>query len=296
MGLIEDNIVGLIGLAIFLLWVGFTCVRTIRPTCRGIIERVGKYHSYQESGLVILAPFIDRLIEVNITEQMVNADSQEVITKDNLNAMVDAQIYFKVRADEQNIKRSQYAVNNCKYQIVQLTRTTLRAVMGNLTLTEANSERAKLNDKLANELKKQTEGWGVEVIRAELQEIQPPKDVQETMNNVVKANNTKIAAVDYATAAETQADGKRRAAIKEAEGEAKAITTIANAKAEQIKVVNEAAQKYFKDNAVVLKKLETAEAILKDNTKIIVPSGSDLVNVVGESVGIIPLNKKGDKL
>ena len=150
-------------------------IRTIRPTERGIVERMGRYHAFYGPGMVVLFPFIDNLVKINITEEMVNAESQEVITADSLNAMVDAQIYFKVQPDEDSVKKSQYAVNDYHYQIVQLARTTLRAIIGSMTLTEANTSRNKLNQMLASELQEQTKQWGIQVVRAELKEIQPPQ-------------------------------------------------------------------------------------------------------------------------
>ena len=111
------------------------------------------------------------------------------------------------------------------------------------------------------------------------------------MNNVVKAENEKIAALDLATAIETKADGERRAEIKKAEGIAKAITLKAQADSEAIKLVNEAAEKYFVGNAQLLKKLETVAVALQDNSKIIVPGNTDLVNVIGNLAGApIPVN------
>jgi regulator of protease activity HflC (stomatin/prohibitin superfamily) len=275
-------------------------LKTVRPTERAIVERFGKFNSYHEAGLLIVIPFVDNVVRVNITEQMVDATKQEVITKDALNATVDAQIYFKVMDGAEHVKRSQYSVNSYFHQIVQLARTTLRAIIGEMSLAEANSMRNRLNQMLAEELQKETEKWGIEVVRAELKEIEAPQDVQATMNEVVKAENTKIASRDYAEAAEIKADGERRAQIKiaeahrqaqilQAEGESSAIEQIAKAKAKQIELVNKAAQEYFKGQAVELKKLETASEVLKNNTKYIVPEGSDLINVISESAGLSPL-------
>jgi regulator of protease activity HflC (stomatin/prohibitin superfamily) len=138
----------------------------------------------------------------------------------------------------------------------------------------------------------ETQSWGIEIVRTELKEIDPPKDVQETMNKVVKAENEKIAAIDSATAAETVADGIKRAKIKEAEGYKQSKILHAEGEAEAIKLVNEAANKYFIGNAQLLKRLETLEASLKNNAKIVIPTGSELVNVIGEMAGVLPLTKK----
>jgi regulator of protease activity HflC (stomatin/prohibitin superfamily) len=223
---------------------------------------------------------------------MVDAQPQEIITNDNLNASVDAQVYFRVKSDEESVKGSTYRVNNYRLQIVSLARTTLRNIIGTLTLKSANSERGKINAELYKTLHNETQTWGIEIVRTELKEIDPPSDVQDTMNKVVKAENEKIAAIDSATAAETVADGIKRAKIKEAEGYKQSKILHAEGEAEAIRLVNEAADKYFVGNAQLLRKLEALETSLGNNAKIVVPAGSELVNIIGEMAGIIPLERK----
>jgi regulator of protease activity HflC (stomatin/prohibitin superfamily) len=269
-----------------------TGIRIIRPTQRGLIERLGKYHNFANPGFHWIIPVIDKMYMVNVTEQMVDAEPQEIITNDNLNASVDAQVYFRVKADEESVKGSIYHVNNYKWQIVNLARTTLRNIIGTLTLKSANSERGKINADLYRTLHNETQSWGIEIVRTELKEIDPPKDVQETMNKVVKAENEKIAAIDYATARETVADGEKRAKIKEAEGYKQSKILHAEGEAEAIKLVNDAADKYFIGNAQLLRKLEAMETSLEKNSKIVIPTGSELVNIIGEMAGIIPLDRK----
>jgi len=273
----------------------FAGIRIVRPTQRGLIERLGKYYHFANPGFHWIIPIIDKLFMVNVTEQMVDAEPQEIITNDNLNASVDAQVYFKVKADEDSVKGSIYNVNNYKYQIVNLARTTLRNIIGTLTLKSANSERGKINAELYKTLHTETQSWGIEIVRTELKQIDPPRDVQETMNKVVKAENEKIAAIDSATAAETVADGVKRAKIKEAEGFKQSKILHAEGEAEAIRLVNEAADKYFVGNAQMLRKLEALEASLGQNAKIVIPTGSELVNVIGEMAGIVPLIKKEAK-
>jgi regulator of protease activity HflC (stomatin/prohibitin superfamily) len=267
-------------------------IRIVRPTHRGLIERLGKYKKLADPGFHWIIPVVDRLFLVNITEQMVDAEPQEIITNDNLNASVDAQVYFRVKADEDSIKGSTYDVDNYQWQIVNLARTTLRNIIGTLTLKSANSERGKINTELHETLHKETKNWGIEIIRTELKQIDPPSDVQETMNKVVKAENEKIAAIDSATAAETVADGIKRAKIKEAEGYKRSKILHAEGEAEAIKLVNEAADKYFIGNAQLLRKLEALEASLGNNAKIVIPTGTELVNIIGEMAGIVPLERK----
>ena len=274
------------------LFIFFLGIRIVRPTHRALVERLGKYHHFANPGFHWIIPFIDRMFNVNVTEQMVDAEAQEIITNDNLNATVDAQIYFRVISDELSVKSSQYNVNRYQWQIVNLARTTLRNIIGTLTLKSANSERSKINTELHKTLTEETKTWGIEVIRAELKQIDPPSDVQETMNKVVKAENEKIAAIDFATARETVADGEKRARIKEAEGARQAKILFAEGEAEAIRMVNEAAETYFVGNAQILRKLETVEKAMSENTKFVVPAGSDLVNVISEMAGIVPLKSK----
>jgi len=279
-------------IAVIVLILFFSGIRIVRPTHRGLVERLGKYKRFAHFGFNWIIPIIDRIFQINITEVMVDAQPQEIITNDNLNARVDAQVYFKVKEDEENVKNSQYNVYNYQWQIVNLARTTLRNIIGTLTLKSANSERGKINSELQKTLREETKSWGIDIVRTELKEIDPPKDVQETMNKVVKAENEKIAAIDFATATETMADGARRAEIKKAEGVRQARILEAEGEAQAIKLVNEAANQYFIGNAQLLRRLETVEKSLATNAKIVVPANTELINVIGEMAGVLPLPKK----
>ena len=268
-----------------------TGVRVVRPTSRGLVERLGKYRCLATPGFNWIIPMVDRMFLVNVTEIMVNAEPQEIITSDKLNARVDAQVYFKVKSDEESVKNSQYNVNSYQYQIVNLARTTLRNIIGTLTLKSANSERGKINSELQRIMRDETTHWGIEIVRTELKEIDPPLDVQETMNKVVKAENEKVAAIDFATATETMADGARRAQIKKAEGIKQAKILEAEGEAQAIQLVNEAADKYFVGNAQLLRRLITVEKALSENAKIVVPANTELVNIIGDLAGVLPLNR-----
>ena len=270
-------------------------IRLIRPTHRGLVETLGRYRRFAQPGFNWLIPFIQKLYRVNVTEVMVDAEPQEIITNDNLNARVDAQVYFKVKPDEESVKSSIYNVFDYRSQMVNLARTTLRNIIGTMTLKSANSERGKINSELQKTLRGETAQWGIEIVRTELKEIDPPKDVQETMNKVVKAENEKIAAVDFATATETMADGARRAEIKKAEGVRQAKILEAEGEAQAIRLVNEAADRYFVGNAQLLRRLEMVEKSLSTNSKIVVPAGSELINVISEMAGVLPLPKRREK-
>jgi len=280
-------------------------IRIIRPTTRAAVETLGKYTRFQKSGITYIIPIFQRMFSINITEQLVDVTRQEVITKDNLNCTVDAQVYFKVGDTEEELKSALYKVHNYQRQIVQLARTTLRNVIGDNDFKTVNSQRGKLNVEVFTTMEKETAHWGINIVRVELKEIEPPKDVQDTMNMVIKAENDKQAAIDFANATETKAEGDKRARIQtakgikesqilEAEGEAKAIVTVAEAKAKQIELVNSAADKYFKGNAQLLEKLQVTRDSLDKNSKIILTKdGISPTLVINESDStVIPTRKK----
>jgi regulator of protease activity HflC (stomatin/prohibitin superfamily) len=299
MFIIGLNTIAYVLIAAGVLIILFAGFKTVRPIERGVIERFGRYQRTKEAGLTWIIPMVDRMYKVNITEQMVDVLPQQVITKDKLNAEVDAVVYYLIK----DVKASIYNVDDHRAQLTSLARTTLRAVIGNMTLTDANEKRSDINSRVETVLDKETNSYGVEVLRVEIQKIEPPTDVQDAMNKVVKAEQEKIAARDMATATETRADGDKRAEIKKAEGikrglvlsaegEAAAIKAVADANATKIKVVNEAAQKYFVGNAQILKKIEAVEISLKDNAKIIVDT-SKVQTIVTEAAGITPIPGKG---
>ena len=280
-------------------------IRIIRPTHRAAVETLGKYTRFQKSGITFIIPVIQKLYSVNITDQLVDVMRQEVITKDNLNCTVDAQVYFKVGDSEQELKNALYQVNNYEIQIVQLARTTLRNVIGDNMFRDVNSQRGKLNQEVFDTMAIETKDWGITIVRVELKEIEPPDDVQETMNMVIKAENDKQSAIDFANARETKADGERRAQIKEAEGikqslileaegKAQAIERVAQARAREIELVNEAAEKYFIGNAKDLKKFEVTQASLESNSKVVLTekgvSPTLVLNQAEEK--IIPVEKR----
>lgn len=223
---------------------------------------------------------------------MADIQPQEIITEDNLNAEVDLVVFYQVKSDPDSIKASLYSVNNFHQQIVTLARTTARNVIGGMLFKDVNSKRKELNEKLADILRTETGKWGVEVVRVELKDIVPPGDVQETMNQVIKAENAKRSAVDFATAKETEADGSRRAAIKaaegkkqaqilEAEGEKESSVLIAKGQAEAFELIN----KSFTGGSKELKHLEVLENSLKNNTKVVITEKGINPNII---IGALP--------
>lgn len=288
------------GTGLFLVFVGTVIyfiagMRVVRPTHRGLLETLGKYSKFCQPGFHWIWAGFQDIVLVEITEEMTEAESQEIITSDNLNANVAAQVYYKVRDNEESVKNSEYVVNDYEDQIVSLCRTTLRNIIGGMSLTEANTGRSKINQELQSILQKEANNWGIEIVRTELKEINPPPRVQEAMNNIVIAENEKKAAKDFAVAAETKADGLRMAALKaasgekdsnimRAEGEKQAIILKSQGQAEAIKIFSDAAKANFTGEAQLLRKIDATVESLKNNSKIVVmDKGQSLFNVIGDA-------------
>jgi len=257
-------------------------IKIIRPTQRALVERLGKYKKFYEAGFHYVIPFIDKIIKVNITERMMDVRPQDIITKDNLNARVDLVVYYQVKREAENVKASRYNVDDFEHQIISLAQTTARNVIGDMPFKEVNSQRNKLNKELAMVLDEQSDAWGVKVVRVELKEIQPPKDVQETMNRVIKAENLKDASKDEATAKEVLADGEKRAKIKQAEGQKQATILKAEGEAKAFDMINKA----FKENAQLLKALEVTQASLQNNAKIVLTEKGIKPSIIMDSIPI----------
>ena len=274
--------------------------KIVRPDQRAVIERFGEYHEYCEPGIHFLIPWMDKMYKRNVTEQMKNVQPSDMITRENLNANVDLDVYYQVRPNEKDVKKSFYNVDDYEKQITRLAQTTARNVIGTKEFEEVNSERQKINQKLHEELEEDTDAWGIDVVRVEMKEITPPNDVQESMNEILKAENRKDAAQDDAKATEIEARGKKKAAIEEAEGkkkaavleaegDAKAVELRATAESQEIKLVNTALREHFKGEAQEHKKLETVQKSLRNGSKYIVDTEQDLTTVLSEVGGITPI-------
>ena len=281
-----------------------TGIRIVRQTHRAVIETFGKYSRFMDSGITWIIPLVQKLYSLNVTEQLVDLQSQDIITSDNLNANVDAQVYFMIGKTEDELKHAFYNVDRVEIQIVQLAKTTLRNIIGQKPFKEVNSNRSDLNKKIFDSLKEQTKDWGVIIVRVELKQISPPDEVQVTMNSIIQAENKKIANKDLALAQKIQAEGQKNAMIQEAlgdkqqkilraQGEAEAIIMVATADAERIKLINTSAQLYFRNEAIILKHLEITRDSLQDNSKIVLTKdGISPTLVLNEtSKDIIPIPK-----
>ncbi len=232
---------GLIVLAIVALFFIFVAARTIRiiPQARaGIVERLGRYSRTTEPGLTIIVPFMDRLKPlIDLREQVVSFPPQPAITEDNVTVHIDSVLYFTIT----DPKAVTYEVASPLQAIEQLTVTTLRNVIGGMTLEETLTSRDQINSALRVVLDEATGQWGIRVNRVEIKSIDPPGSIQEAMEKQMRAERDRRAAILNAegvkqsqiltaegekTSAVLRAEGAKEAAILRAEGESKAIGTV----------------------------------------------------------------------
>jgi regulator of protease activity HflC (stomatin/prohibitin superfamily) len=233
--------VGLIVAAVVVVFLVVMFARTIRivPQARaGIVERLGRYHRTLSPGLVVLMPFVDRLKPlIDLREQVVSFPPQPVITQDNLVVQIDTVLYFTVN----DAKSATYEVANPLQAIEQITVTTLRNVIGSLSLEQALTSRDHINAELRGVLDDATGKWGIRINRVEIKSIDPPASIQEAMEKQMRADRDKRAAILNAEglkqsqiltaegqkqAAVLTAEGQKQAAILRSEGEASAIATV----------------------------------------------------------------------
>jgi regulator of protease activity HflC (stomatin/prohibitin superfamily) len=235
---------GLIVLLVFAVVVLFVLARTIRivPQARaGIVERLGRYNRTLDAGLAIIVPFVDRLKPlIDLREQVVSFPPQPVITEDNLVVNIDTVIYFQVT----DPKSATYEIADFIGAIEQLTVTTLRNVIGGMTLEDTLTSRDKINAALRTVLDEATGKWGIRVNRVELKAVDPPGTIQEAMEKQMRAERDKRAAILQAEgykqsqiltaegekqSAILRAEGHRESQILSAEGQSKAIETVFDA-------------------------------------------------------------------
>lgn len=231
-------IVVLLALVAFVVVVLAQSVRIIPQARAGIVERLGKYQRTQGPGLTLLVPFIDRLLPLlDMREQVVSFPPQPVITEDNLVVSIDTVVYFQIT----DPKAASYEIQNYIVAVEQLTTTTLRNVVGGLNLEQTLTSRDQINSMLRGELDKVTGRWGIRVARVELKAIDPPHSIQDSMEQQMRAERNRRAAILTAEgnkqSAILNAEGERQAAILQAEGEAQSRILSANAEAQAIETV-----------------------------------------------------------
>jgi regulator of protease activity HflC (stomatin/prohibitin superfamily) len=208
----------LIILAVVIFIIAATGLKIIRPWEKGLIERLGKYQRTADSGLSLIIPFLERILKVDMREQVHDVPPQAVITKDNVVVEVDAVVYYEV-TDPVKVT---YNVANFYTAATKLAQTNLRNLVGDMALDESLTSREVINTQLRQILDDATDKWGVKVTRVELQRIEPPVDVTEAMHRQMKAERLRRAMI-------LEAEGAKRSAILKAEGEAEAIMKVADA-------------------------------------------------------------------
>src|SRR5947208_4058504 len=266
--------------------------RVVSQYEKGLVLRLGRYRSTVDSGLTFLMPVIEGMIKVDMRERVINVEPQKVITKDNVSVTVDAVIYYRII----DPVKATFEVQNFGYAATTLAQTNLRNLIGDKSLDETLTARDTINANLRNVLDEATNTWGVKVTRVEVQKIDPPADITEAMSRQMKAERTKRAQILEAEGVKQsqilQAEGSKQSSILKADGEAQARILQATAEAKAIEVTSQAAEAYFKERAETSKRLDVLNNVLAQQTKFIVPSGSDLVNVLGlDDKSVVPVKR-----
>ena len=253
----------------------------------GVVTRLGEFRSIREPGLAIIAPFIDRLVNVDMREQPLPGDRQEVITKDNVVVSVNATIFTQVV----DAKQALFSIARFDVAIDALARTALRSVIGTLSLDEALSERERINVDVQEQMEAVTDKWGIRINRIEIVEITPPPQIlqalalqkqadQEKRAKILQSEGIQQSAVNVADgdrqAAIKNAEGERQSAILRAEGNRQAAILEAEGRAQAITTVYAAIKAAAPDPILVaILQLDTlGKFALSPNTKIVIPAES----------------------
>ncbi len=280
-----EGFVGLFIFGIIVLAILIVIVRNVKivPQAHAyVVERLGAYHATWGTGLHLKIPFIDKISKkVSLKEQVVDFPPQPVITRDNVTMQIDTVVYFEIT----DPKLYTYGVEYPLSAIENLTATTLRNIIGDLELDNTLTSRDTINDKIRIILDEATDAWGIKVIRVELKNILPPREIQDAMEKQMKAERERrarildaegekrsqiLVAEGMKESAILKADAVKEQKIREAQGEAEAILTVQKANADALRMLNEAAPT---DKIIQLKSLEAfAKAADGKATKIIIPS------------------------
>ena len=276
-------IIAVVIIILLILW----CVKIVPQANEWVYEILGQYSGTWGAGLHFKLPFVSRIAKkVSLKEQVADFEPQPVITKDNVTMMVDSVVYFQVV----DVAKFAYGVERPIAAIENLSATTLRNIIGSMTLDETLTSRDSINGRITETLDEATDRWGIKVNRVEVKNIQPPRTIQEAMEKQMKAEREKreqiLTAEGKKQSAITLAEGEKEAAIlradalkeqkiREAQGEAEALLALQRARAEGIRLINEAkpSSAYLQ-----LEQFKTAEKMADGQaTKIVVPT--DLANL-----------------
>ena len=294
-----------LALIIIILFIIVSCIKVVPQAHVFVVERLGSFYAEWETGLHILVPFIDRISgKVSLKEKVVDFKPQPVITKDNVTMQIDTVVFFQIT----DPKLFCYGVENPIMAIENLTATTLRNVIGSLTLDETLTSRDQINAQMQDALDIATDPWGIKIPRVELKNINPPEQIRDAMEKQMKAEREKREKILFAegekqsqiTVAEGEkqskilqaeadkqatilrAEAEREKRIREAEGQAEAIKSIQKANAEGITMLKEAGAD---ESVLTLKSLEAFEKASNGQaTKIIVPSNIQGIAGLAESI------------
>ncbi|HIX95668.1 MAG TPA: SPFH/Band 7/PHB domain protein [Candidatus Gemmiger excrementipullorum] len=270
------------------------CIVIVPQSNAFVVERLGVYKTTWEAGLHLRTPFIERVARrVSLKEEAADFQPQPVITRDNVTMMIDTVVFFQVF----DAKLYAYGVSRPIQAIENLSATTLRDIIGSMTLDETLTSRDTINSRITASLDESTDRWGIKVNRVELKNIEPPLEIRQAMEKQMKADREKRASILLAEgekqAAITRAEGEKESAIlraeavkqqriREAEGEAQALLTVQKAQADAIRMINEAAPS---QSMLALRSMEAMEKVADGQaTKLIVPS--DMQNLAATVASI----------
>jgi len=288
----------LIILIIFLILILLSCICIVPQANAWVVEILGKYAGTWQAGLHIRIPLVERIArKVSLKEQVADFEPQSVITRDNVTMMVDSIVFFQVF----DPKMLTYGVERPIAAIENLSATTLRNIIGEMTLDETLTSRDNINSQITRILDEATDKWGIKVTRVEVKNITPPRSIQEAMEKQMKAEREKRAVILTAEgekqSAITRAEGEKESAIlradaikeeriRAAQGEAEAIRQVAQAQAQAVEMINNSKPG---DEYLKIRSLEAAEKMADGQaTKLIIPSDiQDLAKTVATIKEII---------
>ncbi len=299
-----------VGLAILAIVLVKSSIKFVPQNRAFVVERFGKYNKSMEAGLNFLVPFIDKVAyDRSLKEQAVDVPSQAAITRDNISLVVDGVLYLKVI----DPYKASYGVDDYVYAVTQLAQTTMRSEIGKIELDKTFEEREVLNTNIVAAINEASGPWGVQVLRYEIKDIEPPRTVLDAMERQMKAEREKRAVIleseGERQSAINVAEGNKQAVvlaaeadkaeqILRAEGEAQAIIAVAEAKAKALEVVGAIAIQESGQKAVQLELAEQAitakEAIARESSVVLLSDDkTGASNIVAEAMTIInALNKK----
>ncbi len=303
----SENLIVVAVIAVAIIWFFKRLIVVVPQQEARIVEKLGKYNKTINAGLHILVPFLDRVsYRHTLKEQSVDIPEQLCITRDNVQVGVDGVLYLQVLDAE----RASYGIGDYQMAIIQLAQTTLRSEVGKIDLDKTFEERANINFSVVSELDKASDPWGVKVLRYEIKNINPPRDVLEAMEKQMRAEREKRAVILNSEADRdsniNMAEGEKQKVIKEseatkqrqineAEGEAQAILVVANATAEGITAIAGSIQAEGGDQAVQLRVAEQYIGefgnLAKEANTLIIPSNlSDVSSIIASAMTVIKHN------